>query len=251
MENVENEKNEKQEEGRLVIPHWPPRGVSWLYHDSSVALACGKCEDIIPKLDLRVDHVITDPPYSEVTHSGARTGDQKTKLVLFDSVKSSELRSIFTIAGARRWTLGTMDWKHVAELEKYPPDTLRFVRFGIWDKGGYTPQFSGDRPAMGWEAIGILHASGGRMRWNGGGKRALYTFNRSTDNEHPTEKPIGLFKQLIMDFTDPDEVILDPWAGSGTTGRAAKDLGRRCIMIEKDPKWCTIAAEKLSQEVLL
>jgi site-specific DNA-methyltransferase (adenine-specific) len=66
-----------------------------------------------------------------------------------------------------------------------------------------------------------------------------------------TEKPIELMRELVSLFTDPGELILDPFMGSGTTLRAAKDLGRRAIGIELEEKYCEIAVQRLAQEVLL
>ena len=64
------------------------------------------------------------------------------------------------------------------------------------------------------------------------------------------EKPVDVVSMLIEASTDSDETILDPFAGSGTTGRAAKDLGRKCIMVEIEEKYVKIAANRLRQEVL-
>jgi len=66
--------------------------------------------------------------------------------------------------------------------------------------------------------------------------------------EHPTTKPIALMCELVSLFTDPDDVILDPFAGSGTTGVAALRLGRRAILIEKDPAFAMIAVERMTAE---
>jgi DNA modification methylase len=68
--------------------------------------------------------------------------------------------------------------------------------------------------------------------------------------EHPTQKPIALLKDLISLFTDPGDTILDPFAGSGTTLVAARDLGRKAIGIELDPRWCAVAKKRLSQNLL-
>lgn len=66
---------------------------------------------------------------------------------------------------------------------------------------------------------------------------------------HPTQKPIPLM-QWCLSFAPDAVAILDPFMGSGTTLRAAKDLGRKCIGIELEEKYCEIAAKRLAQEVL-
>jgi len=67
---------------------------------------------------------------------------------------------------------------------------------------------------------------------------------------HPTEKPIGILDPLIRYSTKPGDTILDPFAGSGSTGMAAKALGRKAVLIEADERYCEIAARRLSQGVL-
>ena len=88
------------------------------------------------------------------------------------------------------------------------------------------------------------------MRWNGGGRRAVWEYPVERQNGHPTPKPLALMADLIALFTDPGETILDPFLGSGTTARAAKDLGRKVIGIEMEEKYCEIAAQRMSQEVM-
>jgi site-specific DNA-methyltransferase (adenine-specific) len=65
---------------------------------------------------------------------------------------------------------------------------------------------------------------------------------------HPTTKPIALMLELVSLFTDPGEVILDPFAGSGTTLVAALRLGRRAIGVEKDHRYAEIARERCRAE---
>ena len=67
---------------------------------------------------------------------------------------------------------------------------------------------------------------------------------------HPTAKPVKLFRILLQRFTKEDDVVLDPFIGIGTTARACKDLGRKCIGIEISKEYCDIAVQRLAQEVL-
>lgn len=67
---------------------------------------------------------------------------------------------------------------------------------------------------------------------------------------HPTEKPLSLISHMIRLSCRSTGIVLDPFAGSGTTGRAAKDLGRKCVLIEREEKYCEIAAKRMQQEVL-
>ena len=73
---------------------------------------------------------------------------------------------------------------------------------------------------------------------------------RLTGTEHPTEKPLDLVSRYVQIGTKVQDIILDPYAGSGTTGVAAKRLNRRCVLIEMEEKYCEIAARRLSQGVL-
>ena len=63
--------------------------------------------------------------------------------------------------------------------------------------------------------------------------------------DHPTQKPAELMRRLIRFFTQPGDVILDPFAGSGTTLVAARDTGRRAIGIEREERWCELAVQRL------
>lgn len=67
---------------------------------------------------------------------------------------------------------------------------------------------------------------------------------------HPAVFPVELPKKIIEIFTQSNKLILDPFMGSGTTLRAAKDLNRKAIGIEIEEKYCEIAVQRLKQEVL-
>jgi site-specific DNA-methyltransferase (adenine-specific) len=221
------------------------------YQDSHVTIYHGDCADVVPSLG-PIDHVVTDPPYSAVTHAGALGDGGASALVDFASVNADELIGYVALCAplVRRWVIATVDWRHILPLEQRTPAGLRFVRFGIWAKPNGAPQFTGDRPATGWEAMAILHSTEGRLRWNGGGRHGVYYYPKLNAPEHPTEKPAGLLMLLLNDFTDPGESILDPFMGSGTTLVAAKRLGRTAVGIEREERYCEIAARRCSQGAL-
>jgi hypothetical protein len=64
---------------------------------------------------------------------------------------------------------------------------------------------------------------------------------------HPYEKPLSLMERLIRIYTNPGDTVLDPFMGSGTTGVACLNLGRRFIGIEKDPEYFRIAMERMEE----
>lgn len=218
----------------------------WETPDGSIRLYCGDCLDILPTLpEGTVDAVVTDPPYSNATHSGARTrtdGANSDKLVEFNALSESECVAIFgeLVRRSARWVVATCDWRFLSPLEAGG----HLVRVGAWVKPNSAPQLSGDRPAMGWEAVAILHRHG-RKRWNGGGSRATWICNRVDAKCHSTQKPLVLVEDFVRLFSDPGEVVLDPFMGSSTTGVACVNLGRRFIGIEKEPKYFDIAVKRI------
>lgn len=240
--------------------------------DRRWALHSGSCVD--PASGLwslpanSVDHVITDPPYSEHTHAAGRRGALKgetgkaaisrSRDLGFEAL-TQELQMDVAKHLARvalRWVLvftdaeGIHGWKQALVYAG-----LDYVRCGAWIKRGSCPQFTGDRPATGFEAIVIAHRKG-KKRWNGGGRHGLWevpiVLERGAAGEarvHTTQKPALLMRQLVEDFTDAGDLILDPFAGSGTTGVAALMTGRRFVGWELDPKYAATARERLSPTV--
>jgi site-specific DNA-methyltransferase (adenine-specific) len=244
------------------------------YEDEAVTLYHGDALEVMAdELSAGVDHIITDPPYSEHVHGAARSsrmvsandrggkyGADVRRNVdlgfahLDPDVRESCARLFASLV--RRWVLVFSDtesshlWRE--DLTLY---SLDYVRTGAWIKIGCTPQFSGDRPATGFESVTIAHQPG-RKRWNGGGKHAVWSHpivldrGRNGARLHTTQKPLGLMGELVGLFTDEGETILDPFAGSGTTLVAAKQAGRRAIGVEAQERYCEVIAKRLAQGVL-
>lgn len=216
-------------------------GQSAVYQDR-YALYYGDYRDILISLK-DIDVIITDPPYNEKTHQGARTCEMgKDQLIDFESFTNEQFIR-FTkdcVDLAKRWVIMTCAWQHAAKLEEAG---LPLVRLGCWIKENGAPQFSGDRPGVGWEAVAILHRTG-KKRWNGNGKHAVWNVSR-IQGKHPTMKPQRLLQQWVMDFTDPDETILDPMMGSGSTGIAALSLNRKFVGIELNRTYFDLACHRI------
>jgi len=257
------------------------------YEDAAVTLYHGDCRDVLPHIEA-FDHLISDPPYSRDVYmrmnalnlhaaSGAlgrgglrpsgtpqsvlqSIGTDMAKMAAGDIGSVNELLPMIADAAmrAKRWVIVFSDVEFCHEwrtaltrsIEGCRP-ALRYVRTGAWVKTDPMPQMSGDRPAVGFEPCTIAHANG-PMRWNGGGKAATWTYGTVKTNRpaHPCPKPEALMCELVSLFTDPGDLILDPFAGSGTTAVAAKRLGRRCILIEREEKYCEVAAKRLAQGAL-
>lgn len=209
------------------------------------------CLDVFRLLgDRSVDVTITDPPYGEKTHAGALTtrpgvGLTTEKLVTFDCIDDAAFLLLCRecVRVSSRWVLSTCDWRHSAAAES---SGLPVVRVGVWVKPDSAPQFTGDRPGTGWEAILILHRLG-RKRWNGGGHHAVWTCGVERNNDHPTQKPLKLVRQWVRLFSEPGETIFDPFAGSGTVALAAMLEGRNAIVVEKDPAYCDIIRRRVRE----
>jgi len=191
-----------------------------------------------------VDAIITDPPYNAKTNQGARSAKfPGASRIDFDSLSDDQFVEFCgnAVGQARRWVVMSCAWQHAAQLEK---TGLPLVRLGIWYKPNGAPQFSGDRPGVGWEAIAMLHREG-RKRWNGGGHNAVWVCN-VVHGAHPSEKPLKLVADWVGMFTDPAETVLDPFMGSGTTGVACVKQGRKFIGIEKRPDYFELVCRRIA-----
>lgn len=215
------------------------------------------CLDVMSTLE-SVDHVIGDPPYEKEAHRSMRRTQKSIKTGInadldFAAI-TEDLRGGVAAHAARlssAWTLlfcqaeAVGEWRDVLEAAG-----AKYKRSMIWVKPDSTPQPNGQMPAMGYESMPLAWCGEGRSKWNAGGKRGVYTHltnQRDRDGRHPTEKPIPLMRELLADFTNAGDTILDPFMGSGTTGVACARMGRKFIGIELDPKYFDVACERIEK----
>ena len=188
------------------------------YQDESVTIYNADCRDVLPTMD-KVDLVLTDPPY------GMHKTDWDMEVVPVDSWLPT-CRLLAT----------TAVFTGIQGMHDYPkPDwVLAWVRAASTQRNGRLRGFSNWEPLL------------------------LYEINRLSNDviqvqnlqdrdalEHPTTKPLKLMRLILGRLEG--ETILDPFMGSGTTLRAAKDLNRKAIGIELEERYCEIAANRMSQ----
>jgi DNA modification methylase len=207
------------------------------YQDSAVTIYHGDCLEILS--DLLADVLVTDPPYGAQNISGwsGLHGDCKI-------TNDSDV-------GTRNQVLKTWSLRYKPAIVFGSPRCARphGIRATlIWDKGGHAGMGDLDFPwKPNYEEIYIIGFGFSGARTSSVLSHWIHPkFNAS--RQHPTEKPVSLLRDLIGKC--PGDTILDPFMGSGTTLRAAKDLGRKAIGIEIEERYCEIAAKRMAQEVL-
>jgi len=229
-------------------------------------LYLGDCLEILPTLE-KVDAVITDPPYEKEAHTKNRrtlsVGGVSHREVInealpFDEIDDQDRRFVSNLC--QQITSGWGLYFCQAEAvylwrEALQDNGAKWRRSMVWIKPDGMPQFTGDRPGMGYESIATVWHGEGKSAWNGGGKHGVYRFTKHDPdnghgggrNGHPTQKPQDLMSQLVTDFTDKNQLVLDPFMGSGSAGVACMNLGRKFIGIEIEPKYFDIACERIEQ----
>lgn len=204
------------------------------YADDLVTLYHGDCRDILPAI--AGDVLITDPPYG----IGYRTPPSKHRPKSGMVVRGDEgpFDPSHLLSFRRAVIFGA---NHFAD--RLPP-TPGWI---VWDKRHGMPSNDQSDAELAWtNVLGSVRIV--RVLWNGGG--SLLAENGAERCIHPTQKPLRLMHGVLQLVSAPGETIIDPYSGTGTTLRAAKDLARRAIGIEIVERHCETAARRLSQTVL-
>lgn len=214
------------------------------YEDESVRLFHGDCREVTAWLE--ADVLVTDPPYGRAWKQGD-TGKLRGWAsdnhpgIANDSTTEARDESL------ARW--GSRPAVVFGDLMLAPPASTRHVL--IYDKGhdaGFTGAVGGYRRNV--EAIYLIGNHGSGL----GGRTAVVRTSVSAGGNlarrtgHPHTKPTDVMEYLIRNA--PEGVIADPFAGSGSTLVAAKQLGRKAIGVELDERYCEVIAKRLAQGVL-
>lgn len=194
-----------------------------------------------------VDAIITDPPYgiNYVSQTGAKIQNDKSPFIWF-------LYDAFRVLKAGDSGRGTIVCFTRWDVQQTFIDAMKIAGFQvksevIWDKvyGGMGDTKAAFSPSH----ENIIFAIKGKFSFPGHRPKDLITFQKINSSKmvHPTEKPVGLLANLISSVTKPGDIILDPFAGSGSTLVAAKKTGRRFIGIELDDHHFATAQRRLEE----
>jgi site-specific DNA-methyltransferase (adenine-specific) len=220
------------------------------YQDDFCTIYHGDCREIVPQLE-PVDLVLTDPPYKHAHIDGGGLARQakffkERRLEDLSSFDLSEYSALLLQASPFLIAFHSRDL--ICDYAEVAKNSNRKYDLHFWHKLNAVP-FTANTWKSDVEYIALIwQKKCGWAKYDQQEYSKVFTSNLMVNKVHPCEKPIDLLYKYIKILKA--QSILDPFMGSGTTLRAAKDLGRKAIGIEIEEKYCEIAVERLRQEVL-
>ena len=211
------------------------------YQDDWATIYHGDCREILPTLP-GVSLVQTDPPYG-VDFDYPSYDDTYENLVelaqaVFPLLRATRICISPGMSGYRAWPRA----KWICSLSWDTTGSNGYCGFNQW----FPVLFYGEDVAGKGKVNGLLQSDSFRVTGAGS-----VGFHRSeAEKLHVCPKPLNLWKWIMARFSEAGDKVLDPFLGSGTTLLAAKTLNRKAIGIEIEEKYCEIAANRMSQEVL-
>jgi site-specific DNA-methyltransferase (adenine-specific) len=220
-------------------------------------LYLGDCRDVLPTLG-KVDAVITDPPYA-VSVKGSKQGTGAGGTRSLDFFEGDDDWAAMTALVTEALTLSVASdpktfvaWcghRQIGALTAMLEGLGYKTRLIFWRKK-CPPPSTPDAAFTSSVEQAIYAYKSGRV-WNGGQTAPnifdadSYRFGQPGKVDHPTQKPLQLMKWNADYLTTSEQIILDPFMGSGTTGVAAVQMGRHFIGIEREPKYFDIACKRI------
>lgn len=210
------------------------------YQDEFVTLYCGDCLELLTDVE-NVEAVITDPPY------GTRTKPRGDEWMVgeFANILPLVLPAIYKAGVPNCAFYSFTSWTWMADWIMRCSPYFRMQNFIIWDKGRHSGRWTEYAWQFCWE--GIYFGIRGPRPVRAYQPDVIHSAEKLS---HPMQKPVDVIEKLILASTDEGHLVLDCFAGSGSTLIAAKQTGRKAIGIEIEESQCEIAANRLRQSVL-
>lgn len=217
-------------------------------------LICGDALQALSSVpDKTVDVLLIDPPYGIGFRSNHPLIDNINKSLMGDDISIfGYLDKLFDALQSKlkddAFVYVFTSWKVIAKLMPIMEKYFDVKNVIVWDKGNWTGGDLYNNYADSYELIVFASKGNKKLNWMKR-PRNIISCTRPTTNPrrrlHPVEKPVDLLKQLISHSTVEGEVVLDCFAGSGSTLVAAEELNRKWIGIEIDPEWYEIAKTRI------
>lgn len=224
------------------------------YQDSACTIYHGDCQEILPSLT-KCDLVLADPPYGCKGTLNSKTRKRGPCAMNHSRRKNDYLGFQDTIEYVKEVIVPA--FTVALEISKrgiLTPGNRCLTFYPRPDSFGcfYQPASVGLQPWGRADAQPIFYygAFPGQSQWIPANPCSYVLTETAEPNGHPCPKPFSIWSKLLRVGTYQSDTVLDPFMGSGTTLRAAKDLGRKAIGIEIEERYCEIAAKRLAQEVL-
>jgi len=222
----------------------------------------GDCLELLRQLpDGCVGAVITDPPYGiNCTKVGSGTGGKGTyhrfttpgaaKIAGDRSVDGGWLADAYRVLRPDGFLFSFSRWDGDAEWHRLIMSAgFKMKNRAVWVKAHFG---SGDLTgAFGFQHESVFVAAKGRPALRGKRAGDVWRDNWTEcirhGKAHPFEKPLDLIRRLVLAASDPGDLVLDPFGGSGTTAAACAMTGRRCLLIEREPAYAAIARKRVAE----
>lgn len=193
-------------------------------------LYCGDCREILPTLP-KVDAMVTDPPYGMNFVSNHRLTKHR-KISNDGNEEAFAWVSMLHVLNSK-YIFGR--WDNLISIKNRPTSVITWIK-NNWSMGDLAHEYARQTEI-------IMFWPGEYHKWPSGRPQDIISAPRTGNNEHPTEKPVYLLERLVGHTLG---VVFDPFMGSGTTGVACANLGRKFIGIEIEPKYFDIACERIA-----
>ena len=194
-------------------------------------IICGDCLEVMKKMpDKSINLSLTDFPYNIGKDYGIDKDKRKEydewALSIYNQLKRISIATIFTPGIANMFLYPKPDWV----MCWYKPAAISRSKYGF----------------NCWEPIYVYNAKASNQKPD----VIVKPITKQLDTgNHPTPKPIKLFRELVLRFSDKNDIVFDPFLGSGTTAVACKALGRRYIGIEINPDYCKIVERRIANTI--
>lgn len=206
----------------------------------------GDCLEVMSRMqDKSVDMILTDIPYGVVNRSdnGLRNLN-KEKADIFDLDMNKMLEEFYRVSrGQIVIFCGKEQFSSIYEFFANQQGTTRPI---IWHKSNPSPM-NGQYVYLSGVELAVWFKPRGRKVFNAHCKNTVFKHPNGSRKIHPTQKNVDLFEELIIDNTNENEIVFDPFMGSGTTGVACLNINRKFVGVELDENYFNLAKERIEQ----